>query len=397
MTRRGGHGLHLGWDRRVHGRPAFQMCLARAVTGPERFKGVLAPSAPRSQPSGRGLSRADSNGRYAVGATSSHASPPPPPRPVSPRSPAGPRPAPARGPVPGDAIFPCVPDAPLIPAQPPSVAGLLHERDATARHGALPSLYARRGRGTHVPEEDDQGGQDHGVRHHTGPRPARAGGRAARAAGRARRGRRTGVRLRSGTGRARSARAGRAQPARTDLRPPRRRRRDRPARQRQVHAHAPRGRRRRHPGRLPGHPGPLGRPRPPPPPVRRLPSPRPARPLRGTAARGPRRRRRRRARLRHAGLGPYLARPGGPPARRRPAPADPRRRCRAGPRGPARAGPGVSAYAFLRHRRATRGLLRAVERGTLPEGCASATLLDRPAAGALRRIEFGGAHRPGGR
>jgi hypothetical protein len=60
-------------------------------------------------------------------------------------------------------------------------------------------------------------------------------------------------------------------------------------------------------------------------------------------------------------------------------------------------GRGVSAYAFLRHRRATRGLLRAVERGTLPEGCASATLLDRPAAGALRRIEFGGAHRPGGR
>lgn len=53
-------------------------------------------------------------------------------------------------------------------------------------------------------------------------------------------------------------------------------------------------------------------------------------------------------------------------------------------------GRGVSPYAFLRHRRAARRLLRAVERGTLPEGCASATLLDRPAADALRRIEFEG-------
>ncbi len=62
-------------------------------------------------------------------------------------------------------------------------------------------------------------------------------------------------------------------------------------------------------------------------------------------------------------------------------------RARAGQR---ERGRGVSPYAFLRHRRATRRLLRAVERGTLPEGCASATLLDRPAADALRRIEFGG-------
>ncbi|MDQ0811059.1 putative kinase [Streptomyces sp. B3I7] len=60
-------------------------------------------------------------------------------------------------------------------------------------------------------------------------------------------------------------------------------------------------------------------------------------------------------------------------------------------------GRGVSAYAFLRHRRASRRLLRAVERGTLPEGCASATLLDRPAADALRRIEFEDARPPAGR
>ncbi len=32
------HGLHLGWGRCAQ-RPAFQMCLARAVTVPERFKG----------------------------------------------------------------------------------------------------------------------------------------------------------------------------------------------------------------------------------------------------------------------------------------------------------------------------------------------------------------------
>src|SRR2546423_293479 len=45
--------------------PAFQICLTCAVTGPERFKGGLAPSAPRT---GRGLSRTGSNGRYAIGA-----------------------------------------------------------------------------------------------------------------------------------------------------------------------------------------------------------------------------------------------------------------------------------------------------------------------------------------
>ncbi len=66
-------GLHLGWghaaspDSGGRVRPAFQMCLARAVTGPERFKGGTcsfgAPVVKRCW----GLSRADSNGRYAVG------------------------------------------------------------------------------------------------------------------------------------------------------------------------------------------------------------------------------------------------------------------------------------------------------------------------------------------
>lgn len=53
-------------------------------------------------------------------------------------------------------------------------------------------------------------------------------------------------------------------------------------------------------------------------------------------------------------------------------------------------GRGVSRYAFLRHRRATRHLLRAIERGHLPEGCGSAVLLDRTAADVLRRIDFAG-------
>ncbi|MFD7875504.1 AAA family ATPase [Streptomyces sp. NPDC059766] len=51
-------------------------------------------------------------------------------------------------------------------------------------------------------------------------------------------------------------------------------------------------------------------------------------------------------------------------------------------------GRGVSRYAFLRHRRAAARLLRAVERGELPRGCASAVLLDRDAADVLRRIDF---------
>ncbi|MFF9129044.1 AAA family ATPase [Streptomyces sp. NPDC014806] len=51
-------------------------------------------------------------------------------------------------------------------------------------------------------------------------------------------------------------------------------------------------------------------------------------------------------------------------------------------------GRGVSRYAFRRHRRATARLLAAVGRGGLPPGCASAVVLDRDAADALRRIAF---------
>ncbi|MEW1684766.1 AAA family ATPase [Streptomyces sp. T12] len=53
-------------------------------------------------------------------------------------------------------------------------------------------------------------------------------------------------------------------------------------------------------------------------------------------------------------------------------------------------GRGVSRYAFRRHRTAGRRLLHAVERGLLPTGCASAVLVDRDAAEALRRIGFTG-------
>ncbi|MFF5044650.1 AAA family ATPase [Streptomyces nigra] len=53
-------------------------------------------------------------------------------------------------------------------------------------------------------------------------------------------------------------------------------------------------------------------------------------------------------------------------------------------------GRGVSRYAFLRHRRAAARLLRAVDNGELPRGCGSAVLLDRDAAGTLRRIGFTG-------
>ncbi|MFF8553347.1 AAA family ATPase [Streptomyces sp. NPDC015501] len=51
-------------------------------------------------------------------------------------------------------------------------------------------------------------------------------------------------------------------------------------------------------------------------------------------------------------------------------------------------GRGVSGYAFARHRHAVARLLRDTERGLPPAGCASAVLLDRPAAGALARIAF---------
>ncbi|MFF3329860.1 AAA family ATPase [Streptomyces sp. NPDC002888] len=53
-------------------------------------------------------------------------------------------------------------------------------------------------------------------------------------------------------------------------------------------------------------------------------------------------------------------------------------------------GRGVSPYAFLRHRTAAARLLRAVERGELPQGCGSAVLADRDAADTLRRIGFTG-------
>ncbi|MFH8662787.1 AAA family ATPase [Streptomyces afghaniensis] len=53
-------------------------------------------------------------------------------------------------------------------------------------------------------------------------------------------------------------------------------------------------------------------------------------------------------------------------------------------------GRGVSRYAFLRHRAAANRLLRSVERGELPAGCGSAILVDRDAAGTLRRIGFTG-------
>ncbi|MER6998867.1 AAA family ATPase [Streptomyces sp. NPDC000410] len=53
-------------------------------------------------------------------------------------------------------------------------------------------------------------------------------------------------------------------------------------------------------------------------------------------------------------------------------------------------GRGVSGYAFARHRRAVSRLVHDAERGRLPSGCASATLLDRTAATALTRIGFDG-------
>jgi predicted kinase len=48
----------------------------------------------------------------------------------------------------------------------------------------------------------------------------------------------------------------------------------------------------------------------------------------------------------------------------------------------------VSRYAFLRHRRAVARLVRGLTAGRLPTGCASAVLLDRPAADTLRTIAF---------
>lgn len=53
-------------------------------------------------------------------------------------------------------------------------------------------------------------------------------------------------------------------------------------------------------------------------------------------------------------------------------------------------GRGVSGYAFARHRRAVSRLVTGAESGHLPPGCTSATLLDRDAASALKRIDFPG-------
>ncbi|MFI6943254.1 AAA family ATPase [Streptomyces sp. NPDC050418] len=51
-------------------------------------------------------------------------------------------------------------------------------------------------------------------------------------------------------------------------------------------------------------------------------------------------------------------------------------------------GRGVSRYAFSRHRGAVGRLVRDAERGLLPAGCASAVLLDRETAAALRVLGF---------
>lgn len=51
-------------------------------------------------------------------------------------------------------------------------------------------------------------------------------------------------------------------------------------------------------------------------------------------------------------------------------------------------GRGVSRRAFARHRRAVGRLAARVGRGAAPDGCASALLLDRRAADALREIVF---------
>lgn len=56
--------------------------------------------------------------------------------------------------------------------------------------------------------------------------------------------------------------------------------------------------------------------------------------------------------------------------------------------GQAARGRGVSAYAFARHRGAVARLLREAEAGRPPAGCASVTLLDRPAASRLTVIGF---------
>ncbi|MGG8405898.1 hypothetical protein ACM614_04470, partial [Streptomyces sp. 12297] len=81
----------------------------------------------------------------------------------------------------------------------------------------------------------------------------------------------------------------------------------------------------------------------------------------------------------------------GPPARR--APGRGSRRGGAG----AGSGRGVSGYAFDRHRGTVARLLDDVEHGRLPAGCASAVLLDRPAAARLTALDFGARPDPAAR
>ncbi|MEV6314623.1 AAA family ATPase [Streptomyces sp. NPDC051776] len=57
-------------------------------------------------------------------------------------------------------------------------------------------------------------------------------------------------------------------------------------------------------------------------------------------------------------------------------------------KGQATRGRGVSQFAFARHRRAVGRLVADAEGGRLPDGCASAVLLDRRSASAVRRIGF---------
>ncbi|GHC49083.1 AAA family ATPase [Streptomyces cinnamoneus] len=57
--------------------------------------------------------------------------------------------------------------------------------------------------------------------------------------------------------------------------------------------------------------------------------------------------------------------------------------------GQAARGRTVSRHAFARHRRAMTRLLAAAAAGRVPSGAVSTTLLDRPAADALRTIAFG--------
>ena len=169
------------------------------------------------------------------------------------------------------------------------------------------------------------------------------------------------------------------------------RRGHRPARQRQVHADAARGRRAA--ASTPRTPATAGTPRMP----RFLPYAvyRPlvrARPLRRTAPRPALRRGRRRARLRHAGLGARLAGPRGPAPRRRPAPAAARRHARHGPgRASASAAGGLARTPSPRHRRAAvaaaarRGDGRPARRAAARRCCSTGTR--RTCCG---RIDFAG-------